>query len=142
MRAAARKPVPRSDSGASMEKKQERGTDIPRHKIPGSQGRGNPYRRAFPDPISSPQVQFKTGCFVLHRIGPGREYEKLYGPYMDYEKACRKLIEYVEHFVREHDAYAPAPVYLKEEYAKVYLDGFIKPHVRDTFYFAVKQVGY
>ena len=86
-------------------------------------------------------MDYKTGCFILHRVGPGREYERLYGPYMEYAKACGKLREYVEHFVHENECFAPQVFFIKDEYAKVFLNGFTGQGAKDTFFFAVKSVG-
>lgn len=122
-----------------MGKGTEREEKIRRDKVSGCDRNGN-----SPDCAQSngpAYVSHETGCFILHRIGPAREWEKLYGPYMDKTKARSKLSEYVEHFVRERAANEPRTEFISDEYARVRVTGYASAGT-DTFHFLIKRVGY
>lgn len=84
-----------------------------------------------------------SGVYVVHRIGPSKDYEKLYGPYHDAQKAKSKLSEHVEAFVREFANSGGHVVFKGAESAKVVVDDFISPdsnNTRCSFFFAVKEL--
>lgn len=85
-----------------------------------------------------------SSLFVIHRLGPTREFEKLYGPYIDKNKAYRRLLEYVENFIRENALYAPV-TFIKpgNDYVKIQVSGMAakgEGPEKTFFYFVIKAL--
>lgn len=127
-----------------MGKGKKRNKEIHRNKVPGGDSGGNKVDSVQPDHNGSAFQIDEASCFIVHRIGPGKQYERLYGPFMDRNKAQRRLLEYVEHFIRENKIWNPrAAIKVSGESAKVEVSGMSakgEGPAKEYFYFVVKAV--
>jgi hypothetical protein len=128
-----------------MDKDKQR-PKIHRYQIQGS----DPFRdkqddKVMPDHTKSAFLEFDNNTYVIHRIGPGKEYEQLRGPYRDKQMAYSKLAEMVEHFVRDHAVYSPRVIVRKPEFAKITVSGMCakgEGPKKVEFYYVVKPLLY
>ena len=97
-----------------------------------------------PDHTKSSFLDFiDTANYIVHRIGPDKSFEKLYGPYRDRNHAQSKLSEMVEGFVREHELNNPLIDIKNGAYTKIVLEDFLSFKAKNvTFFYIVKPLQY
>lgn len=101
--------------------------------------------KVSPDHTKSAFLDFDESSYVVHRIGPGKEYEQLRGPYRDKGMACYRLAEIVENFIRENAVHSPHILFRSANSVKISVRGLCAG--RDgredaIFYYVIKPVSY
>lgn len=122
----------------------KRNKKVSGNKIQGSFGGRNSENCVQPNHEGSAFRIDEAACYIVHRTGPRTEFEKFYGPYMDRHKAQRRLLEYVEHFIRENKIWnAKAAIKTDGSSAKVEVSGMSakgEGPAKEYFYYEVKAV--
>lgn len=80
---------------------------------------------------------------MIHRTGPGREFEKLHGPYASKSAAKSRMLEYIEHFVRENSIYNPMVTIRRDDGAVISVEGLAakgEGPLKSEFIYRIKPI--
>lgn len=117
----------------------KRGEEVSGNKVQGSDGCRNPSDSLVGNQISEVDIN----CYIIHRVGPRKEFERLYGPFIDKHKARINVANYVEKFMAENGLYNPRAAFKNFDFVKIEVSGMSakgEGPLREHFYFIIKPV--